>query len=450
MQPIFGILIPFLGTSLGAACVFFMKKSLGEGVQRALTGFAAGVMVAASVWSLLLPAIEQASGMGRWSFVPAAAGFWVGVAFLLALDHLIPHLHRNSRQVEGPQSRLSRTTMMVLAVTLHNIPEGMAVGVLYAGLLAENAQITAASALALSLGIAIQNFPEGAIISMPLRAEGESKRRAFFGGVLSGVVEPVGAVLTIAAAGSEMSNSCVITNEDGWLKKGVNYECSRPRFAIMNPALTCTLPPYQTASGGVDIMMHTMERYFSNTEHTELLDRMSEGLLKTVMANTKKALAEPNDYDARAELMWAGSLSHNNLMGVGKVQDWATHKIEHELGGMFDVAHGAGLAAVWGSWARYVMHANLPRFTRFAVEVMGCEMNYANLEETALAGVAAFESFCRSVGMPSNLRELGLGDITEAQMHEMAVKCTQNDTLKIGGLVRLYAADIEKIYAAAK
>ena len=261
---------------------------------------------------------------------------------------------------------------------------------------------------------------------------------------------PVGTVLTIAAAGSEMSNSCVITNEDGWLKKGVNYECSRPRFAIMNPALTCTLPPYQTASGGVDIMMHTMERYFSNTEHTELLDRMSEGLLKTVMANTKKALADPNDYDARAELMWAGSLSHNNLMGVGKVQDWATHKIEHELGGMFDVAHGAGLAAVWGSWARYVMHANLPRFTRFAVEVMGCEMNYANPEETALAGVAAFESFCRSVGMPSNLRELGLGDITEAQMHEMAVKCTQNDTLKIGGLVRLYAADIEKIYAAAK
>ena len=261
---------------------------------------------------------------------------------------------------------------------------------------------------------------------------------------------PVGVVLTIPAAGSETSNSCVITNEDGWLKKGVNYECSRPRFAIMNPALTCTLPPYQTASGGVDIMMHTMERYFSNTEHTELLDRMSEGLLKTVMANTKKALAEPNDYDARAELMWAGSLSHNNLMGVGKVQDWATHKIEHELGGMFDVAHGAGLAAVWGSWARYVMHANLPRFTRFAVEVMGCEMNYANPEETALAGVAAFESFCRSVGMPSNLRELGLGDITEAQMHEMAVKCTQNDTLKIGGLVRLYAADIEKIYAAAK
>ena len=200
MQPIFGILIPFLGTSLGAACVFFMKKSLGEGVQRALTGFAAGVMVAASVWSLLLPAIEQASGMGRWSFVPAAAGFWIGILFLLALDHIIPHLHAKSGQTEGPRSRLQRTTMMVLAVTLHNIPEGMAVGVVYAGYLSGSTQITAAGALALSLGIAIQNFPEGAIISMPLRAEGMKKRSAFAGGVLSGIVEPIGAVLTIMAA----------------------------------------------------------------------------------------------------------------------------------------------------------------------------------------------------------------------------------------------------------
>ena len=200
MQVFWGILIPFLGTSLGAACVFFMKKTLGEGVQRALTGFAAGVMVAASIWSLLIPAIEQSSSMGSWSFVPAAAGFWAGVVFLLALDHIIPHLHRNSKQTEGPRSRLGRTTMMVLAVTLHNIPEGMAVGVVYAGYLSGNAQITAAGALALSLGIAIQNFPEGAIISMPLRAEGEGKGRAFLGGVLSGVVEPLGAVPTILAA----------------------------------------------------------------------------------------------------------------------------------------------------------------------------------------------------------------------------------------------------------
>ena len=200
MQAFWGILIPFLGTSLGAACVFFMRKALSESIQRALTGFAAGVMVAASIWRLLIPAIEQSSSMGSWSFVPAAAGFWAGVVFLLALDHIIPHLHRNSKQTEGPRSRLGRTTMMVLAVTLHNIPEGMAVGVVYASYLSGNAQITAAGALALSLGIAIQNFPEGAIISMPLRAEGEGKGRAFLGGVLSGVVEPLGAVLTILAA----------------------------------------------------------------------------------------------------------------------------------------------------------------------------------------------------------------------------------------------------------
>jgi ZIP family zinc transporter len=196
-----GILIPFLGTSLGAGCVFFLKKSLSDGIQRALTGFAAGVMVAASVWSLLIPAMEQAADLGRLAFFPAAVGFWLGILFLLLLDHLIPHLHQNSLQAEGPKSQLQRTTMMVLAVTLHNIPEGMAVGVVYAGYLAGTAQITAAGALALSLGIAIQNFPEGAIISMPLRAEGMPKRRAFWDGVLSGIVEPIGAVLTILAAG---------------------------------------------------------------------------------------------------------------------------------------------------------------------------------------------------------------------------------------------------------
>ena len=200
MEAVYGILIPFLGTSLGAACVFFMKQSLSDRLQRSLTGFAAGVMVAASVWSLLIPSIEQSAALGAFAFVPAAVGFWAGILFLLALDHIIPHLHQNSGQAEGPKSRLQRTTMMVLAVTLHNIPEGMAVGVVYAGYLSGSAQITAAGALALSLGIAIQNFPEGAIISMPLRAEGMGKGRAFWGGVLSGVVEPVGAVLTILAA----------------------------------------------------------------------------------------------------------------------------------------------------------------------------------------------------------------------------------------------------------
>ena len=200
MEAVYGILIPFLGTSLGAACVFFMKQSLSDRLQRSLTGFAAGVMVAASVWSLLIPSIEQSAALGAFAFVPAAVGFWAGILFLLALDHIIPHLHQNSGQAEGPKSRLQRTTMMVLAVTLHNIPEGMAVGVVYAGYLSGSAQITAAGALVLSLGIAIQNFPEGAIISMPLRAEGMGKGRAFWGGVLSGVVEPIGAVLTILAA----------------------------------------------------------------------------------------------------------------------------------------------------------------------------------------------------------------------------------------------------------
>ena len=200
METFLGIMIPFLGTMLGAACVFFMKKSLGDLVQRSLAGFAAGVMVAASIWSLLIPAIEQSEDMGKLSFLPAFIGFWVGVLFLLLLDHLIPHLHVGSEQAEGPKSKLGRTTMMMLAVTLHNIPEGMAVGVVYAGFLSGNTQITAASALVLSLGIAIQNFPEGAIISMPLRAEGKRKDRAFLGGVLSGVVEPIGAVLTLLAA----------------------------------------------------------------------------------------------------------------------------------------------------------------------------------------------------------------------------------------------------------
>ncbi len=200
IEVVYGILIPFLGTSLGAACVFLMKQSLHREVQRGLTGFAAGVMTAASIWSLLIPALEDADWMGVWSFVPAVAGFWIGVLFLLLLDHLIPHLHQNTNQPEGPKTSLNRITMMLLAVTLHNIPEGMAVGVVYAGYLTGGVEISAAGALALSLGIAIQNFPEGAIISMPLRAEGASKPRAFVDGVLSGVVEPLAAVFTIMAA----------------------------------------------------------------------------------------------------------------------------------------------------------------------------------------------------------------------------------------------------------
>ena len=202
MKPVvIGLLIPFLGTSLGAACVFFMRKALSQTIQKALSGFAAGVMVAASIWSLLDPAMEQCGHMKQWAFLPAFAGFWLGILFLLLLDHIIPHLHRNAKEAEGPKSKLARTTMMVLAVTLHNIPEGMAVGVVYAGLVSGSAEITAGGALALALGIAIQNFPEGAIISMPLHAEGARKGKSFLYGVLSGAVEPVFGLVTVLAAG---------------------------------------------------------------------------------------------------------------------------------------------------------------------------------------------------------------------------------------------------------
>ncbi len=201
MDIFIGLMIPFLGTALGAACVYFMKKELSVSVQRALTGFAGGVMVAASIWSLLIPAMEQSEDKGRLAFLPAAIGFWAGVLFLLLLDHVIPHLHMNTDKSEGPKSKLAKTTMMVLAVTLHNIPEGMAVGVVYAGFLSQNTTMTLGGALALSLGIAIQNFPEGAIISMPLHAQGKSKNKAFLLGMGSGAVEPVGGILTILAAG---------------------------------------------------------------------------------------------------------------------------------------------------------------------------------------------------------------------------------------------------------
>lgn len=200
MEVLRGVMIPFLGTALGAACVLFMKEKLNVTVQRALTGFAAGVMVAASVWSLLIPAMEQADSMGKWAFVPAVTGVWLGMLFLLLLDRIIPHLHQGSDEPEGPKSALKKTTMLVLAVTLHNIPEGMAVGVLFAGWMAGNNTITMAGALALSIGIAIQNFPEGAIISMPLRAEGVSKQKAFLYGALSGIVEPAASILTICGA----------------------------------------------------------------------------------------------------------------------------------------------------------------------------------------------------------------------------------------------------------
>ena len=201
IEAVYGVLIPLLGTTLGAACVFFMRKNMKDGIQRSLTGFASGVMVAASVWSLLIPSIEQSESMGRFAFVPALVGLWAGMLFLLLLDNITPHLHINSEVSEGPRTNLKKTTMLVLAVTLHNIPEGMAVGVVFAGMLSGSTGITAAGAFSLAIGIAIQNFPEGAIISMPLKSEGQmSRKKAFLYGTLSGAVEPVGAALTIALA----------------------------------------------------------------------------------------------------------------------------------------------------------------------------------------------------------------------------------------------------------
>ncbi len=202
MHIMFAILIPFIGTTLGSACVFFLKNGIKDSVQRALLGFASGVMIAASVWSLLIPAMNQSEHMGKFSFVPAAVGLLAGVSFLFILDQLTPHLHFNQDEPEGPKSELSKTSMLVLAVTLHNIPEGMAIGVIFAGLINGNGDITAASALALAIGIAIQNFPEGAIISLPLRTQGNSKKKAFCYGALSGIVEPIAAGITILIAGS--------------------------------------------------------------------------------------------------------------------------------------------------------------------------------------------------------------------------------------------------------
>ncbi|MBQ6395665.1 MAG: iron-containing alcohol dehydrogenase, partial [Atopobiaceae bacterium] len=242
---------------------------------------------------------------------------------------------------------------------------------------------------------------------------------------------PVGVILTIAAAGSETSNSSVITNEDGWLKRGCNTDFSRPRFAIMDPELTYTLPAYQKASGSTDILMHTLERYFQQEDMLAISKGMSVALLKDVMKNAPIAIAEPENYEAHAEIMWCGSLSHINLMELGGTHgDWSCHQLEHELSGMFDVAHGAGLAAVWGSWARYVMESAPKRFADFAVDVMGVEPEEDELA-TGLKGIEAFEDYLRSVNMPTSIRELGI-EPTDEQIHELAVKCSFFGSRKIG------------------
>ena len=233
---------------------------------------------------------------------------------------------------------------------------------------------------------------------------------------------PLGVILTIAATGSEMSDSSVITKEEGLVKRGYSSDFGRPKFAILNPELTMTLPDYQTACGCTDIMMHTMERYFTNGGNMEITDALAEGLLRTVKKNAIILRDNPKNYDARAEVMWAGSLSHNGLTGCGNDGgDWMTHKLEHELGGLYDVAHGAGLAAIWGSWARYVYKNCLHRFKRFALNVMDVE-NTGSDEDIALRGIEAMEDFYRSIGMPTNLRELGV-NATDEDLVLMAHKC---------------------------
>ena len=257
---------------------------------------------------------------------------------------------------------------------------------------------------------------------------------------------PLGVILTLAATGSEMSDSSVITKEEGLVKRGYSSDFGRPRFAILNPELTMTLPDYQTACGCTDIMMHTMERYFTNGGNMDLTDSMAEALLRTVKENAKILARDPKNYDARAEVMWAGSLSHNGLTGCGNDGgDWMTHKLEHELGGLYDVAHGAGLAAIWGSWARYVYKNCLPRFKKYATNVMGIPADAGTDEEIALKGIEAMEDFYRQIKMPTNLRELGV-KATEEDLKLMAHKCAVGVNGGKGSARFLKEEDMLEIY----
>lgn len=261
--------------------------------------------------------------------------------------------------------------------------------------------------------------------------------------------KPVGVVLTIAAAGSETSNGSVITNEKNGEKRAYDDDLARPKFAVMNPEFTMTLPDYQTESGCTDMMMHTMERYFTNGGNMEITDSIAEGLLRTIKENAVILHHDPENYEARAEVMWAGSLAHNGLTGCGNDGgDFSSHMLEHEMGGMFNVTHGAGLAAIWGSWARYVYRNCLHRFVRYAVNVMGVE-HTGNDEETALKGIEAMEEFYHSIGMPTNMRELGIHP-TEEQIHEMAVRCAAACGGSQGSARILYQEDMENIYRMAQ
>ena len=261
---------------------------------------------------------------------------------------------------------------------------------------------------------------------------------------------PIGTVLTIPAAGSEMSSSCVITKDDGLIKRGINSDLCRCRFAVMNPERTYTLPPYQTAAGATDIMMHTMERYFTTVDDMTLTDAISEALLRTVKDAALVVMEHPEDYRHRAQIMWAGSLAHNDLTECGTEKDFATHRLEHELSALFGVTHGAGLAALWPSWARYVMKKHVSRFAQFAVNVMGVENDFSHPEETAEKGIRAMEDWYRKIGMPTSIRELIGREVTDEEIGVMVDKCSRGGTITLGAIEVLDSAAMRRIYEMAR
>lgn len=256
---------------------------------------------------------------------------------------------------------------------------------------------------------------------------------------------PIGTVLTIAAAGSEGSGASVVTKEEGMLKRDVGSDKLRPKFSILNPELTCTLPAYQTACGATDIMAHVFERYFTNTPEVEITDRLCEAVLLTMVKETPRVIADPNNYEARANIMWAGTVAHNDIVGVGRSQDWNSHKIEHELSGLYDVAHGAGLAVVMPAWMEFVYKHDVDRFVKMATRVFGCELDEANPENTAKAGIKAFRQFLHDIGMPINFEELGA---KEEDIPVLVEKLGVGEG-RTGGFVSLTSADVAAIYKIA-
>jgi alcohol dehydrogenase YqhD (iron-dependent ADH family) len=256
---------------------------------------------------------------------------------------------------------------------------------------------------------------------------------------------PVGVVLTIPAAGSESSNGSVITNEEGWYKRDTGAECMRPRFAIMDPLLTMTLPAYQTACGAADIMAHVMERYFTRVKAVDFTDRLCEATLRTIVRNVPIALAHPDDYDARAEIMWAGTIAHNDLLGTGRIGDWATHLIQHEVGGIYDIAHGAGLAVIFPAWMTFVLHHDVDRFAQFAVRVFDVEHDEASPDRTAREGIRRLRAFWKGIGLPGTLSDMGVG---ADRLDEMARKGTENGP--VGHFVELGNAEVRAILEIAR